>query len=62
MLLRMRQKVWKLWNVSPYNLYKLHFWDNLYKLHPWLIIEIILVYISELQIRRVKAYLRIENL
>ena len=35
-LLRMRQKVWKLSNVSPNNLYKLHFWDNLYKLHPWL--------------------------
>ena len=35
-LLRMRQKVWKLWNVFPNNLYKLHFWDNLYKLHPWL--------------------------
>ena len=36
-LLQMRQKVWKLLNVSPNNLYKLHFWDNLYKLHPWLI-------------------------
>ena len=36
LLLRMRQKVWKLSNVSPNNLYKLHFWDNLYKLHPWL--------------------------
>ena len=35
-LLQMRQKVWKSENVSPNNLYKLHFWDNLYKLHPWL--------------------------
>ena len=35
-LLQMRQKVWKLKNVSPNNLYKLHFWDNLYKLHSWL--------------------------
>ena len=35
-LLLMRQNVWKLSNVSPNNLYKLHFWDNLYKLHPWL--------------------------
>ena len=35
-LLLMRQKVWKLSNVSPNNLYKLYFWDNLYKLHPWL--------------------------
>ena len=35
-LLLMRQKVWKLQNVSRNNLNKLHFWDNLYKLHPWL--------------------------
>ena len=40
-LLLMKQKVWKLWNVSPNNFYKLHFWDNLYKLHPWLFMHVL---------------------